>query len=91
MAPIFFAFSFFAKNEEFAAIFHKKRKKILPIKIVKIGFALTNFFNFWLEKFLDKAFLHFLPNVCHFVNWNMLDTLWNYEEKPCLEIFPTKN
>ena len=27
MAPIFFAFSFFAKNEEFAAIFREKRKK----------------------------------------------------------------
>ena len=35
------------------------------------------------KKFLDKAFLHFLPNFCHFLKWNMLntlDTLWNYEK-----------
>ena len=36
MAPIFFAFWFFAKNEEFQAIFREKRKKILPNRYLAI-------------------------------------------------------
>ena len=46
---LWFAFSFFAKNEEFAAIFREKQKNILPKKSIKFAFALTNFaenFNF---------------------------------------------
>ena len=36
MAPIFFVFSFFAKNEEFSAIFREKRKKKRKKIICKI-------------------------------------------------------
>ena len=63
MAPIFFAFSFFAKNEEFAAIFRekrkKKRKKILPIKIIKIAFAMTIFSILTSKNFYTRIFIIF--------------------------------
>ena len=39
MAPIFFAFSFFMKNEEKRAIFREKRKKSYLWKQVKIAFS----------------------------------------------------
>ena len=65
IAPIFFVFSFFAKYEEFVAIFREKRKKILLIKIVKLAFALTIFFNFWMVKIsrqdFSSCFVTFLP------------------------------
>lgn len=81
MGPIFFAFSFFAINEEFAVIFRekrkKKRKKILHIKIVKNAFALTHFFNFWLVKISRQGFSSFLAK---FLKWNVLDTLCNFEK-----------
>ena len=44
---------FFAKNE-------KKTKKILPIKIVKVTFAITNFSIFWLVKICRQGFFHIL-------------------------------
>ena len=80
MAPIFFAFSFFAKNEEFAAIFREKRKKILPIKIIKIAFAMTIFSILTNKNFYTRLIFIFLPNFYHFLKWNMLETLWNFEK-----------
>ena len=50
----------------------KKWKKILPKKIVKIGFALTNFFNFWLEKISRQGFSSFFAI---FLKWILLERL----------------
>ena len=91
MAPIFFAFSFFAKNEEFAAIFREKRKKILPIEIIKIAFAMTIFSILTNKNFYTRLIFIFLPNFYHFLKWNMLETLWNFEKSSKMTKILQKN
>ena len=78
MAPIFFAFSFFAKNEEKRAIFcekWKKTKKIIPMKIgqncIQLNKCYKCFNHLTGKNFYTRIFFIFLSLF-------MLETMWSF-------------
>ena len=69
MGPIFSAFSFFAKNEEFAAIFREKRKKTKKNPTYKNRqnwICLNQFFQFLVGKISRQGFSSFFAKCLPF-------------------------
>ena len=82
MAPIFFAFSFFVKNEEKRAIFCEKWKKIIPMKKGQNCIQLNKCYKFFNRLTGKISTQEFSSSFYHFLCWRQCGALEIYQKSP---------